>query len=255
MKLTGILPLELPDHVLDQVGKPRPNKPNRIAHVGIELEGGWTKLPAGVRQLVHDGSIADLPDAIDIDGKPTPVRIGELPSPPMPLANVTPWLQAHYPQLYNESCGLHIHLSFNSALTYSRLMVPTYPATIIHYVAKWAETRKLPKIHPLWLRLQGQCAYCQHTFDADLQVTMPKDHNRTRPGHRYSVINYCYSLYNTLECRLLSMMDNAEQADDAVKQIIKITNAFLVVTAAREKKVLSVQAAEVGIKDEQRIYI
>jgi hypothetical protein len=51
------------------------------------------------------------------------------------------------------------------------------------------------------------------------------------------------------------MMDNAEEADDAVKQIIKITNAFLVVTAAREKKVLSVQAAEVGIKDEQRVYV
>lgn len=245
---------------------------NRIYRVGIELEGGWTKLPEGVN-LEHDGSVQipvpreiiaaqeeeqvglrDLQRRAQLamndpfgrrNGAPVaPVakkapRIvtGEIPSEIMELSKVDPWMMKYYPQYVNGTCGLHIHMSFNSAKDYSRLMAPEYPKTIVDYMIKWAEEEKLPKSHPIWARLNGGNKYCQHEFYADLQAAKTqKGHNLEGEGHRYTVINYCFGLHKSLECRLLPMLDTAEQGVRAVKRVIDITNACLVALARKEEK-------------------
>jgi len=231
------------------IGKAR----NRVRRIGIELEGGWTKkLPPGTR-LVHDGSVRFPQDvAIKLNGGQ-----GELPSPPLDLTMFAGWIETYYPQIVNETCGMHIHLSFKNALTYQRLMNPKYPATILAYITKWAKDEKLVRNHPIWERLRGENEYCKHQFWADEQVKrIEKDHDRMRNGNRYTIINYSYGVHSTLECRLLPMMVDAKQATRAIQNIIDTTNAFLVVTAAREEKVKIVREVDEEIlRNTRKIYV
>lgn len=248
-----VKPLDI-DKVL---GKAR----NQVFRVGIELEGGWNSLPEGTNDIIRDGSVEVSPpdngefqkryraweikyrDAQRegrIFSQPPPVstfRVGELPSPPMEVEKVEPWMNKFYPHAVNATCGLHVHMSFKTALQYQRLMTPAYPATVVEYFQSWAKQEGLPTTHPLWQRLSGKNQYCRHEFHAQEQVVSKKDHNMTRPGHRYTVINYCYSVYGgTLECRLLPMMDTPAQGIRAVMQVINITNAFLAVYREREER-------------------
>lgn len=203
--------------------------PNKIYRIGIELEGGWTRLPGGTNRLQHDGSVA-----IPQDG-PLPLHLGELAIGPVTMLEWPKWVEANYPQKVNASCGMHVHLSPKTSLSYSRLMDPSYPGTVVAYVGRWAKAQGLAKDHPIWPRLKGKSIYCQHLYMAEDQIrNTGKDHNRERQGHRYTVINYCYGRYSTVECRLLPMMDNVEDAKSLIQEYIDITNAFLRATRKKE---------------------
>lgn len=205
----------------------------RVYRVGIELEGGWRKLPTGAR-LAHDGSIHFTEDDITSGLQ----QVGELPSPVMDVKDFPAWMTKYYPHFVNATCGMHVHMSFMTALTYQRLMDARFPATILASMTSWAKGQKLSKAHPIWERLRGESRYCKHEFSADAQVkNTSKDFDQRRDGHRYTVINYCYSRTGgSLECRLLPMMHTAEQGIAAVQEIIDTTNAFLVATSAKERR-------------------
>lgn len=226
---------------------------NRVYRIGVELEGGWDKVPAGV-QIVHDGSVRFG----------IPIRyIGEWPLGPLDLVKNSPlyWVNAMrnaYPPHVNDSCGMHVHLSFKTAFAYNRLMTPQYPATVIAAFEKWAKQQQLPEAHSIWPRLAGASRYCQFKFDADNQVlNRDKDHDQGRPGHRYTVVNYCYGRYNTLECRLLPMMQTVDQACNAIQELISVTNAFLVaLPVKREPKQSMAHQVEDGMDaTETRLYV
>ena len=261
-------PLDL-DKVL---GKTR----NQIYRVGIELEGGWTKLPNGTVPG-HDGSVVvEAPADTEFDtayqkwslayrrardrgeyySVPEPKRTwltGEIPSPPIEVEKVEPWMRQFYPQVVNNTCGMHVHFSFKTALQYQRLMTPAYPATIIEYFTLWAKKEGLAATHPLWDRLAGKNRFCKHEFHADQQVSSKKDHSQTRPGHRYTVVNYCYSVYQgTMECRLLPMMETPDQGIRAVKYLLDITNAFLVTYRAREERASSKVEADKPVREHKQ---
>lgn len=175
------------------------------------------------------------------------MQVGEVPSPPMPPVELGVWMRRYYPQSVNETCGLHVHMSFESALHYQRLMVPSYQATILKYMGLWAREENLRKDHVLWPRIRGESRYCQHQFWPDHQIkNRAKDFNHEREGHRYTVINYCYHNTGTVECRLLPMMADAEQGIRAVQRILDITNAFLAKGKERERKITSSVVAESG---------
>jgi hypothetical protein len=222
---------------------------NRIALVGVELEGGWDKLPKGTSP-VHDGSVRFPDQMINI--------VGELPLPPEPVNEFPARMQAYFPHHVNETCGMHVHMSFRTALSYQRLMTPDYPATVIEFINRWAKKEKLDKYHPLWPRLNGMSEYCQHKFHATEQAGRTnKDHERRAEGSRYTVINYCYSRHSTIECRLLPMMANYELSLRAVNEVLAITNAFLSLASKKsEPKVRSKHVCdEDGIHEYRRIVV
>lgn len=216
---------------------PKPMR-QRVNLVGVELEGGWDKLPPETK-LTHDGSVVFRGDK--------PIKhVGELPSPPIEVEKIEPWMKTFYPQFVNDTCGLHVHMSFKKALTYQQLMDPSFQATIFEFIARWAKGENVPSTHPIWKRLNGSSQYCTNQFHADAQAraTSKRVQDASGTASRYTAINYCYKLHNTLECRLLPMFDDWQQAYRAVMEVLRITNAYLVVRAAREEPVNVAIAAD-----------
>jgi hypothetical protein len=208
---------------------------NRVALVGVELEGGWVELPPGVMALDHDGSV--------FNGRmPAGVKyIGELPLGPALPAGIAELIRINHPQKVNATCGMHVHMSFDTLWYYHLLMVPEYPATILHYLKEWATEQKFKDTHHIWPRLRGESRFCKDEFWPDAQAaTKRKDHNQDRAGHRYTHVHYC-GRQNTIEIRTLPMMDKIKTAVNAVHRVIDITNACLF---ALGTKVVKERAAE-----------
>lgn len=241
---------------------------NRIFRVGIELEGAWNTTILRERlspnlyktfRPTHDGSVRITAQEMGVTSSFEADKwyVGELPGPPLdPVKgsklDFRAWMKEFYPHKVNKTCGMHVHMSFNSALTYQRLMVVSYPASVVKYCKTWATETKIPKEHCLWDRLAGNSVYCQHVFYPDEQVVPTrKDFNQTRKGHRYTVINFPFSINQTTECRLLPMFDDKEVAIAAIENLIEVTNAFLVATAKKEVEFQSEVVPEESTLNEQ----
>jgi hypothetical protein len=246
----------------------------RIYRIGIELEGGWNKVPDGT-QVIRDGSVhfeARLPleketryrqlqsiinggmggsreehkefQALNTERQKTmPALVGEIPSMPLicdpkqrgESLYWEKWLKQFFPSHFNPSCGMHVHMSMRTVLTYQRLMAEEYPLTVIEYLGRWAKRVNLPSDNPLWDRLAGKSEYCQHKFYANEQARQAqKDYDKKRVGHRYTFIHYPFQRNGTVECRGLPMFE-FDLARLAIQELLDITNAFLVATAKKEE--------------------
>lgn len=216
----------------------RPVKKNFIYRVGVELEGGWTKVPEGV-QLASDGSVQGLNLSLEEVTAKKRLKTGELQSEPMEIRKVAPWMEQSYPSHVNESCGLHVHVSFKSALFYMWLMTPQFPATVQEYLRRWGKEAGLKSSHRLFSRLRGENTYCRDEFHADGQASKTKKSYNHEGASRYTIINYPYGLHGTLECRVLPMFEDHVSGVKAVQAFIDITNACIQKTAQREEKHLA----------------
>lgn len=210
---------------------------NRVALVGVELEGAWRRFPEGERWDL-DMSVFEnpSPEVVAAIERLKITKTGELVSEPMLPGQVGVWMKRCYPTYVNETCGLHVHMSFHKLKHYAYLMKPEYPATIREYLARWAIKMQFPPVHHIWNRLSGKNKFCHDAFWPDLQAGCRKDHDHDRKGNRYTDINFAFTSHKTIECRLLPMMSNHEMATNAVHEVLKITSACLVKLGEREKK-------------------
>lgn len=177
---------------------------------------------------------------------PNPQHVGEIPSPPLEVDKWLKWMRTNYPPFINATCGMHVHQSYDTSLTYQRLMTPQYPKTVLEEFKKWAKEKGITdKDHPLNQRLYGTgqagtpSEFCQPLFQADEQARRTeKRFNHFEPGHRYTVMNYCWGMGNrqTIECRLLPMFEEIEIAIDAINKLLAITNSFLFVMRKKESR-------------------
>ena len=226
MKSEKHSPLEI-DSLL---GKPR----NRVARIGVELEGAWKSLPPNTR-LEPDGSVFKDP----LTGQrttPPGHQPGELPIGPIQPAALSRFMKKYYPHKTDKTCGMHVHMSFESVRHYSLLMTQEYQDTVIEYLERWAKNEGFPTKHHFFERLAGKSVYCQRVFWPDLQVQyLKKDHDQHRQGHRYTIIHYC-GRQMTVEVRVMPMMDTVEQAIRAVRYVVDITNACLVVLGRKREE-------------------
>ena len=268
---------------------------NRIALVGIELEGGWNRDP-GV-SIIRDGSVefhrsgvrpptlgeavrtlglgeaartVRRPDgtimlvsggatvvppraAAAVASAPYPTAIGEVVSPKPPQAltvhNYDVWMRKVYPQMVNETCGLHVHVSFTHKLNYSRLITPDLTPFAVERLSQWGRAEGLPADHMFWARLNPNHPWtqqhCAHLFLGDNQVKVTKKEYNSRgtPRSRYTFINYCEAQHHTVEYRGLPMfgrpegvtVEDIEQAIRAVGAVLNATNSFLSKIRQRER--------------------
>ena len=186
-------------------------KQKHIRAVGIEFEGAWSKyksaetgLPAHPEgnekavikrlkqplNLKYDGSVS-IPDN-------RATWKGEIASKPLQIRHIESWINKAVPDLANSTCGIHVHISVKHINNYIKLATPKYYNYYIKKMGKWGNKMGLPKNHLFWERLNGKNTYCKAEFKAEDQM-----HVEGRGGDRYTHINYCYGLWNTMEFRLL----------------------------------------------------
>lgn len=234
---------------------------DRIRLVGIELEGGWDATPEGL-DIVKDGSVkfpgsAPPPSSlltyaelvrVQTEQRRAATRVnaptainpaykGEIVSRPIGIGAITEWVTKAYPKYVNETCGLHVHMSFHSKINYSRLMVPEFTPFIIQQVKEFAEKEKLPAAHPQWDRVNSpKHPHCAHLYLGKEQVKMTRKdwESRGKPYSRYTFVNYCHGQHHTVEVRGLAMMETAEQAIKAIMAVLNGTNTFLSKVRHRE---------------------
>jgi hypothetical protein len=232
---------------------------SRVHRIGIELEGGWDRYPEGY-EIEHDGSVKfDPPFTVHYgdDGSVVyrstednsiieksvvqrfivPAIKGEIVSHPMKPDEFEEWLREYYPPHINDTCGLHIHMSFSHKLHYQRLMTPDYTEHLLRELRKFAIN--FPKDHTIWKRLNNKDHdHCAHIYRGEGQVGMKRKdyHSRGTDHSRYTAVNYCYGLHKTLECRLLPMFTTPDEAISAINFVIDTTNRFLSVMKRREYK-------------------
>lgn len=221
---------------------------DRVALIGVELEGGWAIRPPSGAEIIRDGSVKISDDAV----RALKIKsIGEIVSPPMKRELVEQWVKEHYPQIANETCGLHVHMSFKYPLHYMQLMTPKFTDAMVRALATWSIAKGLPKEHPLCKRiLNPNHQHCAQLYLGDNQVYSDhKDyHSRGKPHSRYTAINYCFKMHKTVECRLLPMFAVADEAVEAVNVVLDTTNKFLSKIRLKEPRF----AARVALKSNMR---
>lgn len=213
---------------------------NRIARVGIELEGGWFEEPFEDCSFHHDGSVKELVHPSK------PLLTGEIVSNPIAPVGIPAWVKSHYPDAVNKTCGLHLHMSFFHDRHYQRLMTIDYQDTLLAYLGAWAKKEGFPVFHHIWGRLAGHEKYCHKEFWPDDQMKNLDHGDQSGPdrffkkGSRYTVVNYCYNIKKrgTLEVRVLPMMETPEQAIRGLMLVVRITNAciFALRSTARDER-------------------
>ena len=243
---------------------------NRIAKIGIEVEGGWNAALAG-HKIIRDSSVVfsssqpqvtireiRLPDGrvqrdlIEIPPtKPStivPTIVGEIVmDPPMFVTGRwQDWMRGAYPQHVNATCGLHIHMSFSHELNYQRLMCPDYTMAMVIALTDFGNRESIPPDHVFWNRVgKPNHEHCAHVYRGDEQSKVARldYHSRGKSYDRYTAINYPRAKHKTIECRLLPMFgtqpttpDDAEQAIRALQVVIDTTNQFLSKIRQREVK-------------------
>lgn len=192
----------------------------RVDYVGVELEGAWKLTAMPDKNIQRDSSVFN-------DKAPNGYAIGELPIGKVKPSAIGKLMRKYYPAMVNDTCGMHVHMSFNTLWYYGLLMVPEFQETMAEYLTRWAKQERFPESHYIYRRLAGEVEYCKKEFDPDSQATTKrKDYDHFRPGNRYTIVHYC-GRFNTIECRVLPMMQDVEQAIRGVHEVIRITNACL----------------------------
>jgi len=188
----------------------------RIKQIGLEVEGGWRSQPP---DLHHDGSVRGLP---------ADMVVGELSSSPITgLANAEAWLRERYPHATNESCGFHVHLSFNE-LNYSRLMDEDFNNFFLAEMERfWLENRSKPGFDLFRFRLDGQNQYCQKIFRPELQLWRQEAYGDRGTHPRYSQLNFCYGRHGTMECRLFPCFSDVADSVEALRVFHNCCETYL----------------------------
>lgn len=198
-----------------------------IDKIGVELEGGWTD-PDFL--IGHDGSVNVRANVV-----------GELASPILNPEDVEDWVTKHYPDAINNTCGLHVHISLKHVLHYSLLMERTFFDFFTKSLLAWGKEKNIIKSHPFWDRLAGTNRYCKNEFIPERQVF-----HKQRHENRYTMLNYTWAKFNTIECRVLPGFKMAKIGISAILKVMDLFEEYLASLKTRERA----QTSEVVFEDD-----
>lgn len=202
-----------------------------IDRIGVELEGGWDDEPSGMK---HDGSV-----------RVQASFVGEIAGPPKKFGDGLRWVYDHNPPYVNETCGMHVHMSFKRPLDYARLADSEQSLDYVNKkLIEWGKNTMMGRIrpkHPFWARLTGENQYCRKNWHPEVQMNA-----NGRSGQRYSMFNFCYGEHKTLEVRTLPAFSDPIVAVDAIYNLVRSIETYLqTVPKEREKRlVYEIDASE-----------
>lgn len=182
-----------------------------INRIGIELEGGWEEA------RMPENPVTDTSVTVSAD------YVGESVSPPLKYSLISQWVKRNIPSKINDSCGTHVHVSFNKKNDYVRLMDEKFNNFFLDKMEDYGKNiMKFPNKHPFWARLNDSNAYCARDFRPEEQA-----YRTDKRGPRYSQLNFCHSLHGTLECRIFPGFTEVSDVMAAVDCFINCVEEYL----------------------------
>ncbi len=195
------------NRILDSERFPSYTCNQRIALIGIEIEGSWEQ--RNQPEEFHVDTSVHINDGY---------HVGETRSPPLALDEVEGWIIRYYPDHTNSSCGLHIHVSFTNDLAYMQLMDAKFYKIFINNLKQWAKENNINEGSQLFQRIAGKNRYCHKGYRGDRQSKCT-----SKESVRYYHLNYCWALQKrgggimkTLECRIFPMFKKKDEDDRPV---------------------------------------
>ena len=223
----------------------------RVIKFGYEQEGGFDDVP---RKNFHcDGSVEcddysepcedDMEGYEDDEGNwhnaENITGSGEVVSPVFSLDRTVDFnhsfrdfARRHSAQEVNETCGHHVHVSFNSDLAYARLMDSDFFQEFEREVYKFVMNEPLLKDDSRYIKLfldryEGNNSYCYKKHSPQSQVNGLWFFLDGDECGRYTHLNYPYGHHNTIECRLFPSPENPEQLIRVTEWFVNFTNSYL----------------------------
>jgi hypothetical protein len=209
-----------------------------VKAVGVELEGGWTKvqtdsIAAEFIKFVSDNSV-HLNEFVTGENKP--YYKGEIPSPGAgftTLAQLEEFLKLCWPKfvptryISTDTCGFHIHISLRTAKLYQHLMCRKFFNATEEFWKAWGMVKNLPANSPFWARSRGENQYCRYREDFSMSEQARAKFKGDSTSTRYTALNYCFGQHGTLELRVLPMFPNWELGFEAVKAWLNFVDNWL----------------------------
>ncbi len=186
----------------------------RINAIGIELEQGWKKQ--------RDDLTEDI--GIRLGDFKNSACCGELVSKPIDsLDKAITWLRENYGDETQEMCSMHLHLSFKDLDTYVALMNPAFKDYFLAHMKHFGETYPINNEH-FWSRLEDKNKFCKNRIDHNQIFETKKVHN---DNGRYTVLNFCFGRFKTIESRLLPTFISVDTAVAALEATVEAFESYL----------------------------
>lgn len=200
---------------------PQPRRRRHWQKIGVELEGGWSGdyrrflLASPLVDTKEDGSVNVEADSVG------EITLGPYDRLGRALAMVT----RCYPEKVDETCGLHVHLSFDRP-TVHRLTAPAFFTHFADFWKAWGTRHQIHRSSEFWSRLAGECEYCEPMeFQSENAYY---GHTTPFQSDRYSQVNFqAYREHGTLECRLLPAFKYSRVAIKAIAGVIDCFEEYL----------------------------
>ena len=192
------------------------SKMRKLAYIkgfGFEIEGGWTRER---RQKYETERIMKSDGSVNV---PAPYVQGEINSPVYKdMQMAWEFIKDYYPDVVNESCGLHVHISVKNS-DYVRLMEKKFHEEF-HKWMEWMLKNHKDRIPKEFKnRKEGKNRYCKDEFMPEKQVI--------GAGDRYTQLNYCHKQHATMENRMLPGCKDAKTAFFLITQYLLMVENYL----------------------------
>jgi hypothetical protein len=198
-----------------------------IDRVGVELEGGWND--AQDFEIFGDGSV-----------NVTANYVGEAHTYPRPYSlNDESTIDAFnrqfenmYPDRVDNTCGMHVHVSFKSIGAYNAFVCNEFADWVIAGLKAWGANTTSSNLKR---RLAGENSFAETTYDAQTALRQCLTRNK-HDAPRYTAVNYCYNTHGTMEVRVLPMFKDKAVGQAAVKALIHLISLWDIANSPKIRK-------------------
>ena len=198
---------------------------------------GFSKMPSKrIARLFEEAGLLDellKHDPNDYkDDKNSLVRSGEINSDPLYNFNdISKFVLNYWPDRTNDSCGAHLHWSLNTHIYYSCLMEEDFYTYFKDQLLVFANQHGLIKKKSFSDRLLNTTEkaqkYCLDKFHPLKQIYVNKKIYHDDSPDRYTFLNYAFSRFNTIECRVFTGNIPPAKFLLCVKWLIETVDTYL----------------------------
>ena len=216
-----------------------PTQPFYVKYVGYEIEGGFSNISQdcecdteenGCDCNGYDNTYFKEDNSVIVNH----YTEGEIASARFRfdrLDNMDDFSKQNFPDKVNDTCGHHVHVSFNNDLAYSRTMDKSFIISFKKAVMQFYTFEPIlyddKELYSRFLRRLKGREYCHDFFSPNAQANINWHSFDGNDQGRYTMINYAYSKFNTIECRVFPAENTYEQLIKVNHFFIDFTNNFL----------------------------